>query len=121
MKDIKITREDFEKYVNHAVAIMDLQDRLYDVVNDFNANNRGELDLGYFPTLLDDVVDLLAILTGDTENQWISYWFFDLNHGERYYPGCAFGPDGIEIPLATVSDLWELLNNESNAAVPDPD
>ena len=109
MKDIKITYEEFEKHLNHAVAILNLQDSLYAVVNDFNANTRDELDFGYFPTLLDDVIDLLEILTGDTENHWISYWMFDLNCGTGYRSGCVTDRDGNHIELATIQDLWNML------------
>ena len=109
MKDIKITFEEFEKHLKHAVAILNLQDSLYAVVNDFNANSRDEYDFGYFPTLLDDVVDLLEILTGDTENHWISYWMFDLNCGTIHHNGCVKDKDGNDVKLVTIRDLWDQL------------
>lgn len=111
MKEFSITFDQFEKHINHAISIMHLQDSLYGVISDYNANNRDELDFGYWPTLLDDVVDLLELLTDDTENHWISYWFFDLDCGRTYKDGCVVDGNGNNIKMESLHDLWNVLKN----------
>lgn len=109
MKDFKISFEDFERHLDDAVSILHLQDTLYGAVSDYNAEHRkSEFDFGYFPTLIDNLVELLETLTED-EDHWISYWMFDLDCGRRYVDGCVRDEDGHIIFLKTVKDLWELL------------
>ena len=111
MKDFKITQEEFIKYINNAADIMTLQDNLYSAVADYNDMHRStECDFGYFPTLVDDVVDLLAKLTDDQEG-WISYWMFDLDCGRRADTYKATDEDGNVIQMKTVEDLWAVLNS----------
>jgi hypothetical protein len=110
MKDLKITFDEFAKHINDAVAIMTLQDNLYSAVADYNDQHSStECDFGYFPTLIDNVVDLLEKLTDD-HDKWISYWMFDLDCG-RDNSLHAEDEDGNIIPLKTVEDLWAVLNS----------
>lgn len=110
MKDLKITFDEFAHHINDAVAIMTLQDNLYSAVADYNDKHRStECDFGYFPTLVDNVVDLLAKLTEDKDG-WISYWMFDLDCG-RDDSLHAVNEYGDRIPLKTVEDLWAVLNS----------
>ena len=51
---------------------------------------------------------LLEFIFND-ENQWISYWIFELEFGERYEDECIKWEDGEVIPLKTAEDLYDLL------------
>lgn len=111
MKEFKITFEEFEKHLKHAISIMNLQDKLYGAVSDFNNETNDEFDFGFFPTLLDDVVDLLELLTDDQENHWITYWVFDLNCGDLYHEDSVIDKDGNPVRMKTIAELWEMLKN----------
>lgn len=54
-------------------------------------------------------LDLIEMLCHDEEGQWISYWFFELNQGADFTPGCVSDKDGNEIPLRTLDDLYDCL------------
>ena len=110
MKEINITFEDFERHLKDAESIMCLQDKLYEAVANYNdLNHKSEFDFGYFPTLLDNLIELLEMLMDDCDNHWISYWMFDLNCGEKYHEGCVTDTEGKDVPLKTIEDLWNVL------------
>ena len=69
----------------------------------------------YPPMCTEMVVDLLEFIFND-ENQWISYWIFELDFGKDYEDGWVTQKDGAVIPLKTVEDLYDLLvkNMEEN-------
>lgn len=41
-------------------------------------------------------------------DDWISYWMWELDFGKKWRPG-AVTFNGIDVPLGTVDDLWNLL------------
>ena len=53
------------------------------------------------------LLDLLEAVTDD-ENSWISYWLYDLAHGNKYKPG-TIKVDGKNVKLKTPDDLWRML------------
>ncbi len=57
------------------------------------------------------IAGLLKVLTND-ENDWISYYCWEINFGGGYTEGCVTEADGTPIPLATPEDLWNILNNK---------
>lgn len=53
---------------------------------------------------------LLHKIFGDSDNDnWIEYFCFDLNFGEKWKPGLLTEKDGTDIRLETADDLYELL------------
>ncbi len=57
--------------------------------------------------LLDETVDLLSLHFKDKEN-WIDYWMWELDFGEKYEQGMVH-IEGKEVPLKTIKDLYNLL------------
>lgn len=55
------------------------------------------------------LVDALSTMFMDCENRWIEYWLYELDFGRSYVPGMVKDSDGNETPLATASDLYDLL------------
>lgn len=53
------------------------------------------------------LLDLLEAVTDD-ENSWISYWLYDLAHGNKYKPG-TIKVDGKNVKLKTPDDLYRML------------
>ena len=44
----------------------------------------------------------------DDKCDWIGYWMWELNFGEKWKPGTVT-ENGNDIPLNTIDDLWNLL------------
>jgi hypothetical protein len=63
--------------------------------------------------IISDIVKFLELELGDI-SEWISYWIFDLDFGQKYRPGFLINQDGAEIPLITIEDLWNLVNRYEN-------
>ena len=70
----------------------------------------GGCDKLYQTALFDEVVELLEHIFQD-ENEWISYWIWELNFGEEWHDGCVTEADGTDIKLQTHEDLYRLLIN----------
>ncbi len=66
----------------------------------------------FFGKGLDIEIKLLEKIMKDEKTQWISYWYFDLNQGKEYKKGKITDKKGKNIKLETLSDLYNLLNNE---------
>lgn len=86
---------------------MRFQDDIISLVSAYNRESRDECEL-MLPMLVDNVVDLLTLATHD-EDDWISYWLFELNCGKEYHDGCVTDADESIIKLATIEDLWNIL------------
>lgn len=109
---MKITFNKFEEIMNHVVAFEELQDKMISASRDYNdaTNDFSTFDI---PATVTDTVSMLSLLLDDTEN-WISYWVWELDCGKGYTEGAVTTEDGANIPLKTIKDLWNLLNEERN-------
>lgn len=48
------------------------------------------------------------------ESSWFSYWFYELEQGEKYFENCAIDANGKSIKLKTKEDLYNLLMEKKN-------
>ena len=103
-REVVVTYKDFCTYLRRIKAIFDFESELAKLSK---PTDKDEFTL-FYPTMIDDVVDLLEMIMNDLENHWISYFIYDLNFGEKYKKGDVT-IDGDEYPLRNVKDLWELL------------
>lgn len=53
----------------------------------------------------DSLVDVLSELLND-HAEWIAWWIYETDFGSK---NNIVREDGIEIPIDTVKDLWELI------------
>ena len=51
------------------------------------------------------------------ESDWLGYFCYELNFGERWKPGTITEEDGIDIKLQTPEDLYEVLKTNFEALV----
>ncbi len=68
----------------------------------------GGFSLNRYETLVLDVLKLAV----DDKNDWISYWIYDLNCGKDAKNKTVTNKQGKNIPIKTISDLWEIINNK---------
>lgn len=71
-------------------------------------NALGDCDKLYQISLLDETIRLLGHIFND-DGEWISYWMWELNYGEKWYKGCVTEADGTDVKLQTSADLYRLL------------
>ena len=62
----------------------------------------------FIPAMISNLVDLLEYTMND-KDEWISYFVYELDCGKRYKEGAIKNADGSPIPLATIEDLWAIL------------
>lgn len=101
-----IEKTEFMKHMDHIMAIMDMQDDIGDI-------GRGKYGTQFmfeltFPTLIDDVIELLEAATNDEDDN-IQYFLFELDCGRQWKPGMVVTADGTDIPMKTLDDLWNIL------------
>lgn len=54
-----------------------------------------------------EITKYLKAQFNDTDD-WISYWIWELDFGKKWKPGTVTF-EGIDVPLGTADDLWNLL------------
>lgn len=101
--------QEFCRYLNRIKYIFEFEDRIHKLSMSV-PGDLGEFDVR-FPSLVDDVVNLLEIVFQDEETRWIDYYVFELRCGEKYKRGDV-QIDGKDVPLKTIGDLWNLLQSE---------
>jgi hypothetical protein len=101
----------FEKCVAALEATDEFQMGIFKTVKEINHKYRTTYDVGsvMYPTCEDALLQLLEYECGDTEGN-IAYFCYDLEYGRLWEPGMITDENGEDIKLATVDDLWELLN-----------
>ena len=65
--------------------------------------------INFADDIADSTLELLKELFNDTEDEWIEYWMFDLDFGEKWRPGMV-EIKGQDIKLQTIEDLYGILN-----------
>lgn len=100
---------EFEKHINDVIKLIRLQDGINSLISNYSATQKQYVEVS-FPSLVDNVITLLVRLTND-ESNWIPYWVFELDCGEKYKDGCVTY-NNENIKLKTIKDLWNLLNME---------
>lgn len=98
--------QEFCRYLNRIKYIFEFEDKIHNLGMNVPCD-LGEFDVR-FPSLVDDVVELLEIIFDDTEMMWINYYVFEKRFGEDYKDGDV-SIDGKDIPLRTYEDLWNIL------------
>jgi len=106
---MNIEYKDFEKHLNNVKKILELENSLIDVCNQAYHNNM-DCDI-HFPSLVDDVINLLSIATDDKDG-YIEYWAYELDCGDEYRDGMITDKDNKVLKLKTVEDLWNCIHND---------
>ena len=108
-----ITKDLFVTCIQSIQDTYDFQMSVSGLASKYNREHRHEyVDLGSFeyPDCTTALQELLEVATYDTSG-WISYFCWELDFGREYKPGTVTD-NGKDVPLATIDDLWEVLNEE---------
>lgn len=104
-----MTYERFEEYITKIVNLIQFQDSLDRVTREWNRtyNKSYPTDI-YIPTLIPETIALLEEIMHD-KDEWISYWVYELDCGRKWVKD-TITSKGIDVPLKTIRDLWEILS-----------
>ena len=104
-----MNKELFIKTVEDIKALYKEQEILNDALHTIDPEFGG----GYiYNKPISILENLLKELVNDQYGN-ISYYFWELDFGEKYYDGCITGPNGEIIKLATPEDLYNLIKEEN--------
>lgn len=102
-----LTFDRFRDILLQCRDLCELNDAVYHAMDHY-ADRYKDFAEFYFPTPVILVIELLSIIMKDTE-EWISYWFYDLDCGQKATDDTVTSFDGEPIPIRTPRDLWNLL------------
>lgn len=105
-----ISKDEFIKAISKVKAVHEYQDGL----NTYFSKNGCDGNL-YQPDCTDTVLNLLHTIFGKAdENEWISYFVFELEFGEKYNQGMIKDCEGECIDLSSTENLYNYLIELSN-------
>ena len=99
-----LSKDDFIKYLNFLVDYDKYESKLANL----NINIFENINVSH---LVESYIDMLSILTHD-ENDWISYWMYELSHGEEYHAGDVLDENNNNIDMSTPEKLYDFLYSE---------
>ena len=98
-----LTKDQFVRVINDIKENEEKINRINDVLRE-NCE-----DAVYCPpSLHHTLLDLLQELFNDELTDWIGYFIYDLDFGQKWEPGMVTD-NGKDIPLKTAEDLYDLL------------
>lgn len=106
-----IAFEEFKIYIEEIKSIYDFENQLFKLCYTFNKQNYNRASFE-IPTLVETSINLLAELVND-KDEWISYWFFELDCGKLSDDLTVEDENGNNIPLKTIEDLWNIINDNN--------
>lgn len=98
-----ISKELFIKTVNE---LRDLKN-IYDNIND--AGRKLEFFQIYNCEYEDVIFSVLQEVFKDEANDWIGYYFYELDFGKKWCEGNVTDKEGNDIPLKTAENLYDIL------------
>ena len=106
-----ITFKEFKSYIEDIKSVYDFEEQLRKMCSAFNKQTQYQASF-IIPTLVETSINLLAELVGD-KGEWISYWVFELGCGKLADDFTVKDKEGNNIPLKTIEDLWNIINDNN--------
>ena len=98
-----MSKESFCRVMDNYKSMWNFTDEMNELFDKYKTD--GNI---YPPMCTKTVTDLLEFIFND-KDQWINYWIWELEFGERFEDGDAKDADGSNIPLKTMENLYNLL------------
>ena len=102
-KDGVMSKESFCEVMDDYKSMWSFTDDLNELFDKYESDGNV-----YPPMCTETVINLLEYIFYDVDG-WIRYWTFEVDFGKDYEDGDAKDADGINIPLKTTEDLYDLL------------
>lgn len=102
----ELSREKFTEMLN----FMKKKERYIQQLIELIQKNNLEFSYSPYDEYNSNIIDLLASLfeNEDRAKDWIAYWVYDLNYGDKYFDGCV-SHGSTDIKLKTADDLFDYL------------
>lgn len=122
MKPVKIEKDTFIKLMTFVKTWFRACERKSQMLAGvlYNKSMLGtKVDLAYTiediisdPEMRDVLIDIIVDAMDDNDNEWIYYYIYELEWGEKNDQLKVYKEDKVtEIPLTTLEDLWNILVN----------
>lgn len=98
-----LTKTQFVKALNDIKDFNEKIDRINNVLNETCDDN-----IYCPPSVENTLLNLLQELFDDKETDWIGYYIYELNYGEKWEPG-MITDNGKDVKLETPEELYMLL------------
>ena len=73
----------------------------------------GKLSPNSYPPIFEFTSLSLKVLEyAMDDTKWLSYWYWELNQGKNWRKGCVKDKDGKDIPIKTISQLYDFIVNK---------
>jgi hypothetical protein len=92
---------EFKKHMERIKKTYDTEMKLCELLN-------CDCPIAFTDEIVDSVIDLLEAHFED-EDEWITYWMFELDFGSKWKNGTITDDKGNDIKLQTIEDLYEVL------------
>ena len=102
-----ISKEQFVKCIDFIIKRSEAQEKINELfTNEFE-------DAIFYPYFKYETayVDLLELIFNDTENNWISYFIYELDFGRKWKPGMVTDDFG-DVPMSSAEELYDFLINK---------
>lgn len=96
-------KEQFIKLMSEIIKYNKELDELYKSVDDLF----GGCDTLMYKTSMDGIIKIISEIVGD-KDEWIFWYMYDNDYGRGNNKVFI---DGKEVPLKTLEDLWEVIQN----------
>lgn len=103
--EIIISKEDFIDAINDVMEVNDYQTGLNKYFREHDVD-------GYIfqPDCICTVIRLLHMAFGTLDDdEWISYFCFEMDFGRKWKPGTIAGRDGTDLRLSSAEELYDYL------------
>ena len=104
MKIDRMSKEDFIENLTKIKEDLDFYDSLYTVAREYNRSD----EINILPNSISIAIEALEAAIGD-EYEYVSWWCFEKDWGERGKDFCVTSEDGEVIPTETMSDIYDLV------------
>lgn len=104
-----LSYDEFDRVMTGIVSEIRFQNKIYNAVRGVGADGK------YFrntPTVDTTLMLLNRIFKDDSEYPLIDYWVYELDCGDNWERGAIIDDDGHDIPLGTISDLYDELTRQ---------
>lgn len=112
-----IEKERFVEMMNQLKDTSDLQDKFYDLTNEYCSHSFYDDTEIMFPTLADSLIDALECMFDEENTQTISWWCYDEDFGRDFHKydfGYTINSKQYYLDLSTPENLYDFLLYQKN-------
>ena len=116
MKIDRMSKEEFIKNLTTIKRDLDFYDALYSVTREYHRDD----EINILPNSVAVAIESLEAAIGD-KYEYVSWWCFEKDWGERGKDFCVTTEDGEVIPTETMSDIYDLVTTNIEKDYDDED